>query len=265
MTRTARRFLAELPSYGLARPEAPLAPVTDSDLVDLPPPAQRYLRFMDVVGRPRDWSFRLSMRGRFRLKPTQRWTDAEMHQYNSRLDVARIFHIRIRVGLLPVVGRDTYAHGKGRMLVRLLDRVTVQDAQGPQFDLGELVTFLNDAVLIAPSFLLWPDVTWTPVNERSFDLELGVPERTVQARVLVDAGGAPENFIATDRFGVDPQDPKAGPVQAQWSTPVEGWTRLGDRPFPLRGHATWHFPGGDFTYAAISAEGADLAFNVPPG
>jgi hypothetical protein len=43
--------------------------ITNGDIVFLPQPVQRYLRFMGVVGRPRDWSFRAHMMGSFRTKP----------------------------------------------------------------------------------------------------------------------------------------------------------------------------------------------------
>ena len=38
--------------------------------------------------------------------------------------------------------------------------------------MSELVTYLNDAVLLAPSMLLALPVTWTAVNDSSFDLTL---------------------------------------------------------------------------------------------
>ena len=58
------------------------------------------------------------------------------------------------------------------MLIKLLDLITVEDATGEEYDIGELVTYLNDAVLIAPSMLLAPDVSWAPVDASSFDVSL---------------------------------------------------------------------------------------------
>jgi hypothetical protein len=121
-----RRFLRELASVGLPAGPGPAGLVTDADLLPLPEPAQRYLRFMGVVGRPRDWSLRIASRGFFRQHADQPWRKCQVWQYNSRLEVARIFHIVIRFGgLVPAIGRDTYIHGKGRMLVKLFDLFTV--------------------------------------------------------------------------------------------------------------------------------------------
>jgi hypothetical protein len=54
--------------------------VTDADLSPLPEAARRYLRFMGVVGRPRDWSFRLSFSGRFKVNRSAPWRRCEVWQ-----------------------------------------------------------------------------------------------------------------------------------------------------------------------------------------
>ncbi len=156
-SRTGRRFSSEVAAAGLTAPGRPGPIVTEGDLKALPEATRRYLGFMGVVGRPRDTSFRLHLRGRFRPSG-ERWLDCEVWQYTSQPDVARIFHMRLRVGgVLPVYGRDLFVGGRGRLVIRPLDLFTVVDARGPEFDAGELVTYLNDAVLLAPSMLLVPE------------------------------------------------------------------------------------------------------------
>jgi hypothetical protein len=57
-------------------------------------------------------------------------------------------------------GVDLYQAGPGRMRGKLLGMITVADGSGQEFDLGELTTYLNDALMRAPSMLLTPAVTW---------------------------------------------------------------------------------------------------------
>jgi len=236
-----------------------------SQIMRLPEPAQRYLEFMGVAGRPQDWSFRLGFTGRFRTKPQKPWMKCEAWQYNSSLAVARIFHIRIRLGgLLPMMGRDTYVQGRGRMLIKLLDLLTVGDGTGEEYDIGELVTYLNDAVLIAPAMLLAPEISWSPVDASSFDLRLTDHGRTVQARVIVDERGAPREFSTTDRFCYDPDRPKQL-VRVLWITPIAGWEVVDGRPLPTGAQAVWHLPQGQFAYADFRLIPGTLAFNVRPG
>ena len=68
------------------------------------------------------------------------------------------------------------------------------DGTGEPYDIGELVTYLNDGIFIAPSMLLVPEVNWSQVAADSFDVALTDHGRTVTARVFVDQRGAPMNF-----------------------------------------------------------------------
>jgi hypothetical protein len=260
-----RRFLSEVATAGLPVDPGPIKVITKSDVMPLPEPAQRYLQFMRVVGRPQDWSFRFSFTGRFRTKPQRPWMKCEAWQYNSRLAPARIFHIRIRLGrVLPVVGRDTYVQGRGRMLVKLFNVFTVADGRGEEYDIGELTTYLNDAILIAPSMLLVPEVSWSSVDAGSFDVKLTNHGHTVAARVFVDETGAARDFSTMDRFCYNPDDPKQL-VRARWTTPIAGWEVVDGRTLPTGGQAVWHLAQGPFPYADFRLVPGTIAFNVRPG
>lgn len=266
VSRMRRTFSREVSAAGLTTDGRPGAVVTEGDLTALPEPARRYFRFMGAIGRPRDASFRLHLRGRFRPTLRAGWLDCEVWQYTSQPDVARIFHMRLRMGgVLPVYGRDTYVGGRGRMVIRPLDLFTVVDARGPEFDMGELVTYLNDAVLLAPSMLLVPEVTWSDVDGSSFEVSLRHAGLTVRAKVLLDEHGAPRDFGSTDRFASDPFARGQRLVRAPWSTPVDGFQRVEGRALPTAGRAVWHLPGGDFPYVEFRFDPGALAFNVAPG
>ncbi len=88
-------------------------PVTSAELAGLPAAARTYLRFMGAAGRPADWSFVAHCTGRFRLRPGWPWLPCVTWQYNSALEVARIFHLRI--GAPPMTARDAYVRGQGSM------------------------------------------------------------------------------------------------------------------------------------------------------
>ena len=258
-----RKFLREVAALGLPEGPGPDEAVTEADIAGFPEAALRYLRFMGVVGRPRDWSFRAHVLGRFRRSATAPWQACDCWQYNTRLDVARVFHLTLKMGgVVPVLGRDTYVRGTGRMLIRPLDLFTVADGRGPEFDHGELVTYLNDAILLAPSLIVGPEARWSPVDPGAFDVALTDRGTTVTGRVVVDARGAVKDFSTTDRFYA----PGNGtPVRTRWTTPVEGWQHAGERMIPTRGEAVWHLPSGPLPYAALTFHPENIGFNVPPG
>lgn len=235
-------------------------PVTAAEVADLPPVARRYLDFMGVVGRPRDWAFRARFVGRFRLRPRLGWMPAEAWQYNSGLEVARVFVMRLRFArVVPMIGRDTYVRGHGRMIGKLLDRITVADGSGEEFDIGELTTYLNDALLLAPSMLLGAATTWTDVDDHCIEVTLSDAGRTVTGRLFIDERGAPYDFSTTDRFADLPD----GLVRAEWRTPVSSWRVVDGRPIPGPFGAVWHLPEGPLPYIEGELDPASIAFNGP--
>jgi hypothetical protein len=255
------RLRHELAAAGVPAGPGDETPVTEAELVGLPAPVQRYLRFMGVVGRPRDWSFQARFVGRFRMRPGMGWMPADAWQYNSAITVARVFVLRVRlVGLIPMVGKDVYVDGHGRMLGKLLGLITVADGKGDQFDISELTTYLNDAVLVAPSFLLRPDVSLTEVDAGTFDVTLRDGGHSVSGRVYVNEWGAPVDFSTSDRFA----DLAGGPRRAEWRAPISDWGAASGRPVPGHCCCVWHFPEGEFSYLEGQFDPASIAFNVPP-
>lgn len=256
-----RRLSEDVCAAGVGTAEAESQPVTEQDLAGLPVTVQRYLHAMGAVNRPRVWSFQAHITGRFRLKGQGSWMPAEVWQYNSALEVARIFHMRIDfASVVPMVGQDTYVGGKGVMHGKLLGLVTVAHSKGPETDLSELSTYLNDAVLMAPSMLLRPNISFAPVDESSFDVTLVDAGMTVTARVLLDGDGRPANFTTSDRYA----DLPGGLVKAEWTTPIEGWQPDGDRFVFTRGHAVWNLPEGPLDYLDFSVSRGGVRYNVAP-
>ena len=227
----------------------------------LPASVQRYMRFMGVVGRPRDWSFRARFVGRFRPRADSGWMPAEAWQYNSALAVGRVYTMRVVVGrVFAMNGTDSYLGGRGQMHGKMLGLFTVANGQGPEYDVGELSTYLNDAILLAPSFLLGGNTTWEGVDDDSFDVVLEDSGRHVTARVTVDEAGAPIDFATTDRFA----DLPGGLVRAKWTTPAPVWLSGADRPIPGPMSAVWHLADGPLPYIEGRLVPDSISHNVAP-
>ena len=65
------KFLREAATAGLPAGNGLEAVVSEADISSLPPPVQRYFHFMGVVGRSRDWSFRVGASGRLKADDTE--------------------------------------------------------------------------------------------------------------------------------------------------------------------------------------------------
>jgi hypothetical protein len=257
----AAAFARELSLARLPEQVAPAPVIDEAALAPLPPPVRRYMRFLGVVGRPRDWSLRARFVAHFR-RDSGPWLKCEALQYDTRLELARVFYMQLSLkGVLPVTVRDTYLRGRGKMLARAFDAFTVVEGTGHEIDVGELVTYLNDAILMAPSLLLGPEASWKELDERSFEVTLRDRSLSVSARVWLDERGAPRDFSTTDRFFEAPGGKR---VRTEWRTPISGWQDVGGRKLPLQAQAVWQLPEGPFPYANFSVDPAQIAFNVPP-
>lgn len=241
--------------------DAPPGPVvTQDDLLGLPPLARRYLVAMEVVGRHRETVVSIRTHGRFRLRPQLPWLPYVAQQVNTADPIGRMFHMRIdATPLLPLVGEDAYVGGSGWMRGRLLGLVPVVSGAGPEMDSGELATWLNDAVLLAPTMLLHPWVAWNDIDDVSFGVSVTDRGRTVSARVVLDDAGRVRTFETFDRY----VDLGAGLQRARWSTPVSGWAPEDDgRPVFTSGSAVWELADGDFEYARAHVTPGDVRAGV---
>jgi hypothetical protein len=98
-----RRFQARVDQLNLPAGPGDTTPVAQDDIAALPKAAQRYLRFMGVLGRPRDWSFRARFVGEFKQRTRQKFMPCEAWQYNTTLAPARVYYMRIDfAGVLPL-------------------------------------------------------------------------------------------------------------------------------------------------------------------
>jgi Family of unknown function (DUF6544) len=256
-----RRFQTRVDQLRLPTAPVETAPVSDEDISALPSTAQRYLQFMGVVGRPRDWSFRARFIGEFRQRPGQKFMPCEALQYNTSLVPARIYYMRIDfAGVLPMFGLDVYRAGQGRMHGKLLGLITVADGSGPEFDLSELTTYVNDALMFAPSMLLTPAVAWAAVDEYSFDVSMSDGAVSATSRVFVDEQGRMVDFSTTDRWAALP----GGLTRARWTTPIDGSLNHEGRWLPTGARAIWHLDTGDFEYGHGQFIQESVEFNIPP-
>jgi hypothetical protein len=257
----AAAFHRELERAALPAQPGPTAIVDEATLEELPSPVRRYMRFMGVVGKPRDWSLRAKFAARFRTDAGP-WLKCEVLQYDTRLQLARVFYMQLSLKhVLPVTVRDTYVKGRGTMLAKAFDAFTVVEGKGHEIDVGELVTYLNDAILMAPSLLLGPEVTWREVDDDSFEVTLRDGSLSVTGRVQLDEQGAPRDFSTNDRF-YDTPDGKR--VRTEWRTPVSSFQDVGGRKLPRQAQAVWQLPEGPFVYADFRFDPTQVSFNVPP-
>jgi hypothetical protein len=228
----------------LARaPSAAPAVVRPEELERLPPPVQRWLEVSGVVGRERAQTVRLKQRGEMRVRPDGAWMPAQAEQYFSVDPPGFVWRVDVTMmSVLPVAGRDSYAEGKGHMLIKAASLVSVVDAAGDAIDQGTLLRFLGEIVWF-PSAALSPCITWEPLDATRAKATMQHGAVTASALFSFDERGRFLGMSAERYFGGG-----ATPALQRWVVSATEWRVIRGIEIPVKGDVTWKLPAGDFNY-----------------
>lgn len=229
----------------LSRGAAAAAPsvVTAAELARLPAPVARWLEQSGVVGKPRATSVHLSQSGFLRTSPDGAWMPAHAEQDFAVDTPGFVWRVNVRMlKVLPVLGRDAYSGGEGRMLITLGGLLRVVDASGDKTDQGTLLRFLGEMVWF-PSAALEDYMRWEAIDERSARATMTYAGRSDSAVFEVDDAGRIVNVSAMRYLGGG-EDARL----ESWVIPIEAWDTLDGVRIPVRGVVRWQLAAGDFDY-----------------
>jgi hypothetical protein len=251
----ATSFRQEVARHFTAAPTTTL--IKEGDLAALPPPVQRYLRFVRVVGKPRVQNFHVVFRGQMRPSPSAPWMDIAAEQYSFIPTRARLFFLRAARFGVPFDALHMYMGASATMQVKVASLLRVVDARGPKMDQSETVTMLNDLFLLAPAALIDTPIVWRTIDDHTVLAAFSNAGHTVSATVSFGADGALTNFSSDDRY--QSADGKTYHLY-RWSTPVTGYRDFHGYRIAVAGEAIWHEPQGPLPYARF--EITTLDYNV---
>jgi hypothetical protein len=237
------RYLRDVRA-GLARVVA-VPVVSETDLVRLPDPVQRYLRVTRSVGQPRVQSYRLRFRGRIRSAPDARWMPFEAEQQSFADEPTRLFLMRARMFGVPVEAFHRSVGGHATMQVTLAGVLPLENARGAEMDRAETVTLLNDMCLLAPGTLIGPGLAWEAVDATTARVRFTHGGQTIAATLQFDSVGQLVNFVSDDRSRVESH---GAFTPRRFSTPVRDYRDFGAVRIMSFGEARWRLPDGEFTY-----------------
>jgi hypothetical protein len=229
----------------MAAPREAGRPLTEADIAHLPPPVRRYIGLTGSIGRPVANEIRLWFDATIYDAPGSPGMTGPVVQY-ERFDIPRrLFLMTTRMKGLPVAVLHDFNSDKASMRVRLAGLVNVVDVTGPQATRTETVTILNDLCLFAPSRLIDPRLTWSPINDTRARVSFALGPNCVSADLIFNAAGELVDFVSDDRGMLE----KDGTLRIlRWTTPVSIYRDFGGWRVASEGAAIWHLPEGPFTY-----------------
>jgi hypothetical protein len=230
--------------------------VTEDMLKNLPKPAQRYLNYTGVVGKPWIDTVRIEYTGIFRLGADKPWMPIKAEQFYTTNPPGFHWKARFKMfGLWIVRGDDTYKAGHGHMFGKIAGLYTIFDARGEELDQATMMRYLNEVTWF-PIALLSEYITWQAVDNHSFDVTFTDYGKSVTARFIIDDEGRPLNFVAK-RY----RENKGQYTYDTWTTPFSEWGMLAGLNLPIRGQAVWKLETGDLPYVDIKT--TEVEYNGP--
>ena len=223
------------------------AVVTEEMLKDLPEPVRRYLRHTGIVGKPFVDSVYLEQKGQMYLNSNQGWVPLDAKEHYTVQPPGFVWDATIHKGPLPIArGRDMYAGGEGRMLIKAGSLFTVVDDKGPEMDQGSMTRYLSEMIWFPVAFLD-DNISFEPIDDESARVTLTDGGKSVSATMYFDEEGKVTDFVAKRYRTVE-----GGYDLETWSAPVYEHGELAGLKLPLRGGAIWKLPEGDLKYADIT-------------
>lgn len=236
---------------------AHVAVVTEAMLAGLPEPAQRYLRYAGVVGRPMVDSVRVRQVCRMRPAPDGISFPLVAEEWYSVEPPGFIWDAVVPVAGIPVVrGRDGYLEGRGMMTIRVGSLIPVVDAAGPEVDQAALTRHLSEMPWF-PSAFLRDRVSWEAIDDATVRVSIVDGDRRATGTLTIDPEGRLVEFqslrhaMVGDGFELRP-----------WTAPTYGYGEFEGLRLPVRGGAVWTLPDGS-TFAYIEVELTDVTSDPP--
>lgn len=220
--------------------------ITRDDLNRLPPAVANYIEHCGWLGKEVPVNFYLEFKGEFSTSPGK-YMKIKSEQYNWFDEPTRIFFMRNPL----VSGRHRMDKRGAFMLIKILGRIKVVDASGPEMNQSELVTYLNDMCIVAPGALVNAPIEWETIGEKTVKATISAFGNTVSALIFFNEKWELINFTSNDRFASS--DGKRV-EQLPWSTPMSRYIEMNGIKIPGYGEAIWDYPDHQHVYAKFYIE-----------
>ncbi len=229
----ARSLLARAPT---AAPDVLVA----ADVASLPTPVRRWVESSGAVGQPRARTVRVRQHGEMRTSPGGGFMRTGAEQYFTVDEPGFVWSADVTMmGVVPVLARDSYVEGRGRMFIQAAGLVTVADGTGEKFDQGTLLRFLGEIVWF-PSAAVAPYIRWEPLDDHRATATMSYRGVTASAIFTFDDHDRVVRIAARRSYD-------GGPLE-HWVIPVTEWGERGGITMPTKGSVTWKLAAGDFEY-----------------
>lgn len=228
--------------------------LTEADIIQLPEPVKKYMRYTGCIGKPKVNNFKIEFSGKIRKDEQSEWMNFRSEQYNFMNSPTRLFFMNAVMKKLPVAGYHAYKNGIANMDIRLFSMFKVQYMDGEKMNKAETVTFFNDMCCMAPATLIDKRIQWLNVIDNKVEASFTNNNITIKAWLYFNDAGELINFTSDDRYSAD-----AG-KELPWSTPLKEYKEYNGYKIASSAQTIYSYPEGDLCYGTFNLTG--LTYNT---
>lgn len=253
MWKTARREALELLSKSQ---EVTTEPIAAADLINLPEPVQRYLRYSGVIGKEKIQTVRLKQKGFFRPQEDLSWMPMIAEQYYTINPPGFLwFGVVKALPFLFISARDKFIDNHGNMLVKMQSIFTLANASDEKIDQGALLRYLGE-IMWFPTAWLSDYIQWQEIDNNSVEVTLNFNGLKVTAVLYFNAEGKIVKLTA-QRY----REVKGEYFLDAWEAiPSNEYQEFNGLLIPGKVEVIWKLRSGDFSY--FRGELVDVNYNV---
>lgn len=226
--------------------------ISEADIEGLPEPAQRYLRYAGVVGKPHIRFVRMKWEGFFRRKQNQKWAPLKAEVSYTTDPPSLVFHARVGDSFLGrATIREKYMDGKGHLLLKIWPGITVVDNTGETTVFDQADRFLNEMVWFPTAFVK-PYNHWEAIDANSAKVTMSYQGVTVSATVYINEKGEMVKFVGQKHVGVDGNLGGKEQMLVGWTVNLGDYEERHGFRVPTSGDALFNLESGDFQYFKVT-------------
>jgi len=203
----------------------------------LPEPVQKYFNHILKEGQPYISYARIKHKGQFKADFKKDWMPIKGEQYATTEIPGFIWKGTTSM----FIARDMYLDNKGRLIVSLFSLINVVDAQGEEYNQGELLRWLGESILYPTNFLPSDKLNWISIDDNTAKLTFNYQGLSLFFKISFnDIGEITE--METKRY-MDAKNLET------WVIKVADYKELNNMIVPTTFEVLWRLEKGDFSYA----------------
>ena len=218
-------------------------------LKNLPKPVQKYFKHVMKEGQPYISNLRMTHDGQFKPGVDKDWVDIEGEEYFTAANPGFIW----KGTTTMFTARDMYIGAKGNLVVSLFSLLTIVNAQGEQYNQGELIRWLGESILFQTNFLPSENLHWTPIDNLSAKLNYNYNGLSLFFIMRFNTNGEIIE-METKRY-MDEKNLET------WIIKLADYKRINQILIPTSFEVLWRLKKGDLSYAKFNLK--KIEYNIP--